>query len=66
MAGSGLPVLVKFVITLSVACIICIIGYKYFVRSTLIGLLLNGKVHNEKRITAVNDTTLVKHLDLNT
>lgn len=45
MAGSGIPVLLKFVITLSVTSVICMITYKYFVRGTFIGMFLNGKVH---------------------
>ena len=45
MAGSGIPVFLKFVITLTVTSVICIITYKYFVRGTFIGMFLNGKVH---------------------
>lgn len=45
MAGSGLPVFLKFIITLTVTSVICIITYKYFVRGTFIGMFLNGKVH---------------------
>ena len=45
MAGSGIHVFLKFVITLTVTSVICIITYKYFVRGTFIGMFLNGKVH---------------------
>ena len=31
--------------TLAVTSIICMLSYKYFVRGTLIGIFLNGKVH---------------------
>ena len=45
MAGSEIPVFLKFIITLAVTSIICMLSYKYFVRGTLIGIFLNGKVH---------------------
>lgn len=45
MAGSGLPVFLKFIITLTVTSFICMMTYKYFVRGTFIGMFLNGKVH---------------------
>ena len=45
MAGSGIPVFLKFIITLTVTSIICMMTYKYFVRGTFIGMFLNGKVH---------------------
>ena len=45
MAGSGIPIFLKFIITLAVTSIICMLSYKYFVRGTLIGIFLNGKVH---------------------
>jgi glucans biosynthesis protein C len=45
MAGSGIPVFLKFVITLTVTSVLCMLSYKYFVRGTFIGMFLNGKVH---------------------
>jgi glucans biosynthesis protein C len=45
MAETGLSVLTKFAVTLLATSIICLISYKYFVRSTFIGLFLSGKVY---------------------
>jgi peptidoglycan/LPS O-acetylase OafA/YrhL len=45
MAGSGIPVFLKFMITLTVTSVLCMLSYKYFVRGTFIGMFLNGKVH---------------------
>jgi glucans biosynthesis protein C len=47
MAGSGLPVLLKFFITLTTTSFICMLSYKYFVRGTFIGMFLNGKIHKK-------------------
>ena len=54
MAGSGIPVFLKFVITLTVTSIICMLSYKYFVRGTFIGMFLNGKVHKNNDQQKVN------------
>jgi glucan biosynthesis protein C len=48
MAGLALPALLKFAITLVSTCIICFLTYHYFVRSTFIGMFLNGKVYKKK------------------
>lgn len=45
MAGTGIPVFLKFIITLTVTTVLCMVSYKYFVRGTFIGMFLNGKVH---------------------
>jgi glucan biosynthesis protein C len=40
-----IPIEIKFVISIMITSMICLGTYKYFVRSTGIGLLLNGKRH---------------------
>jgi glucan biosynthesis protein C len=45
MAGSGLPVFLKFFITIVTTSLICMLSYKYLVRGTFIGMFLNGKIH---------------------
>lgn len=45
MAESGIPVLLKFFITLTTTSFISMLSYKYFVRGTIIGMILNGKIH---------------------
>lgn len=42
---SGLPVFLKFIITITVSSAVSMLSYKYFVRGTFIGMFLNGKVH---------------------
>lgn len=54
MADSGLPVFLKFVITLTVTSVICMLSYKYFVRGTFIGMFLNGKVYKNNDQQKVN------------
>ncbi|MEJ8841758.1 acyltransferase family protein [Lacibacter sp. H375] len=54
MADSGLPVFLKFVITLTVTSVLCMISYKYFVRGTFIGMFLNGKVHKNTARQSLN------------
>jgi hypothetical protein len=39
------PVMIKFVVSIVATSVICLGTYKYFVRSSFIGLLLNGKRH---------------------
>lgn len=48
LANSGLPVFFKFLVTLSVTSVICMVSYKYLVRGTFIGMFLNGKVHKKE------------------
>ena len=50
LAGSGLPVVIKFLITLSGTFVISMLSYKYLVRGTFIGMFLNGKVHKTKKV----------------
>ena len=45
MFNLHIPIEIKFLIAIAVTSIICLGTYKYFVRSTLIGVLLNGKRH---------------------
>jgi glucan biosynthesis protein C len=45
LAGSGFPVFLKFMITLIVTTVLCMLSYKSFVRGTFVGMFLNGKVH---------------------
>jgi len=45
MFNLHIPIEIKFLIAIAVTSIICLGTYKYFVRSTLIGILLNGKRH---------------------
>jgi len=52
------PPVLKFVITLSVSSLICFVTYKYFVRGTFIGMLLNGKIHKRKKLVVVTDMAL--------
>jgi hypothetical protein len=40
-----IPIEIKFLIAILMTSIICLGTYKYLVRSTLIGILLNGKRH---------------------
>ncbi|MES2647791.1 MAG: acyltransferase family protein [Bacteroidota bacterium] len=58
LAGFALPPALKFAITLSLTTIICFATYKYFVRATVIGMFLNGKVHKQKKTHIVNDMVL--------
>ena len=50
LAGSGLPVVIKFLITLAGTSVISMLSYKYLVRGTFIGMFLNGKVHKTKKV----------------
>jgi glucan biosynthesis protein C len=50
LIDSGLPVFIKFLVTLIVTSVICMLSYKYFVRGTFIGMFLNGKVHKTKKV----------------
>ena len=45
MFNLHIPIEIKFLIAIVMTSIICLSTYKYFVRSTLIGILLNGKRH---------------------
>ena len=54
MAGSGIPVFLKFIITLTVTSVICMLSYKYVVRGTFIGMFLNGKVYKNNDQQKVN------------
>ena len=45
MFNFHMPIEIKFLIAIVMTSIICLGTYKYFVRSTPIGLLLNGKRH---------------------
>ena len=45
MFNLHIPIEIKFLIAIVMTSIICLGTYKYFVRSTLIGILLNGKRH---------------------
>ena len=40
-----IPIEIKFLIATMLTAVICLITYKYLVRSTVIGILLNGKRH---------------------
>ena len=42
------PAVVKFLITLSITSIICLISYQFMVRSTFIGVFLNGRKYGSK------------------
>ena len=48
MFNLRIPIEIKFLIAIAMTSIICLGTYKYFVRSTLIGILLNGKRHPSK------------------
>jgi glucan biosynthesis protein C len=39
------PAEIKFIIAITLAAVLCLVTYKLFVRSTFIGLLLNGKTY---------------------
>ncbi|MEJ1239333.1 acyltransferase family protein [Chryseolinea sp. T2] len=56
MAGSALPIFIKFAITFSVTTIICFATYQSFVRGSFIGMFLNGKVYKKDlaRSEAIN------------
>ena len=43
-----IPIEIKFIIAIVLTSMICLITYKYCVRSTFIGVLLNGKRHSSK------------------
>jgi len=45
MFNLRIPIEIKFLIAIVITSIICLGTYKYLVRSTLIGILLNGKRH---------------------
>jgi glucan biosynthesis protein C len=45
MFNVPMPIEIKFLIAIVMTFIICLATYKHFVRSTLIGVLLNGKRH---------------------
>ena len=50
----SVPAEIKFLVAIATTSLICLVTYKYFVRSTLIGLLLNGKkiAFNSKAVNA--------------
>jgi len=48
MFNLGIPIEIKFLISILITSMICLVTYKYFVRSTPIGILLNGKRHTFK------------------
>ena len=48
MFNVHMPIEIKFLIAIAVTSLICLVTYKYLVRSTLIGTLLNGKRYNFK------------------
>jgi glucan biosynthesis protein C len=43
LVGVSLPAVVKFFIVLGVTTLVTVVTYHYFVRSTVIGWLLNGR-----------------------
>ncbi len=43
-----IPAIVKFLITLSLTSFICLVSYHYLVRSTFIGVFLNGRKYGSK------------------
>jgi glucan biosynthesis protein C len=43
MLNLAIPIEMKFIIAIVTTSIICLVTYKYFVRSTIIGILLNGR-----------------------
>jgi peptidoglycan/LPS O-acetylase OafA/YrhL len=43
LMGTGLPVLVKFVIVLGATTVICWASYAYLVRGSFVGVFLNGR-----------------------
>jgi glucan biosynthesis protein C len=45
-----IPVFIKFLITLLLTVVLCFLSYHFMVRSTFIGMFLNGKVH--KRLSS--------------
>ena len=49
LAGSGFPLIAKFLIVLLSTAIICFGSYRLFVRNSFIGMFLNGKVHKKKK-----------------
>lgn len=51
MFGWPIPVEIKFLLAIIVTSAICLITYIYLVRSTLIGVLLNGKRYSRKTVT---------------
>ncbi len=55
ISGFAIPVFLKFLISISVTTLICIVSYHYAVRNTFIGMFLNGKIHNPIRRTVVNE-----------
>ena len=56
MFGWSIPVEIKFLLAIIGTSAICLITYIYLVRSTLIGVLLNGKRYARKTVT---DGTIV-------
>ena len=48
MFNVHMPIEIKFLIAIAVTSLICLGTYKYLVRSTLIGTLLNGKRYSFK------------------
>jgi len=55
ISGLAIPVFFKFLISLSVTTVICVVSYHYAVRNTFIGMFLNGKVHSPIKRTVVNE-----------
>jgi peptidoglycan/LPS O-acetylase OafA/YrhL len=49
MAGLAVPVFLKFLITLTVTVAFCFVNYHIMVRSTFIGMFLNGKVQKKEK-----------------
>lgn len=54
IAAWALPAGVKFLVTFAVTAVISMLSYKYFVRGTVIGMFLNGKIHKRKTAPAVS------------
>jgi len=54
--GLALPVFFKYLISLSVTTAISFVSYHFLVRNTAIGMVLNGKVHNQKKISDNTDS----------
>lgn len=50
LAGLALPVFFNFLITLFLTVAICFISYHFMVRSTFIGIFLNGKVIKQTKL----------------
>jgi len=48
IADWSLPATIKFILVMTISGVICFVTYHYFVRSTFIGIFLNGRRYSRK------------------